>query len=174
MKYCSGCHDQTNLRVPHRDVLKQMTAARILRTLDFGLMMSIAYPMSRRERQAVAHYLGTPGPEPGLPANAFCSDRGFRTRKTAGNWSGWSPTGENTRFQTAEQAGLTKEQVPQLKLKWAFGFSGDVTAFAAPTILNGVLYVGSAAGVVHAMDAKSGCLLWVFQANGPVDRKSVV
>ena len=168
IKYCAGCHDQTNLRVPHRDVLKQMTAARILRTLDFGLMMSIAYPMSRSEREAVAHYLGRPGPEPGLPANSFCSDRGFLTRKTVGNWNGWSPTGENTRFQTAEQAGLTKDQVPQLKLKWAFGFSGDVTAFAAPTILDGVLYVGSAAGVVHAMDAKSGCLLWVFQANGPV------
>jgi polyvinyl alcohol dehydrogenase (cytochrome) len=173
IKYCAACHDQTNLRVPHRDVLKQMTAARILRTLDFGLMMSIAYPMSRSEREAVAHYLGRPGPEPGLPVGAFCSDRGFPTRKTGGNWNGWSPTGENTRFQTAEQAGLTINQVPQLKLKWAFGFSGDVTAFAAPTILDGVLYVGSAAGVVHAMDAKSGCLLWVFQANGPV-RSAIV
>jgi polyvinyl alcohol dehydrogenase (cytochrome) len=173
IKYCAACHDQTNLRVPHRDVLKQMTAARILRTLDFGLMMSIAYPMSRSEREAVAHYLGRPGPEPGLPVGAFCSDRGFPTRKTGGNWNGWSPTGENTRFQTAEQAGLTINHVPQLKLKWAFGFSGDVTAFAAPTILDGVLYVGSAAGVVHAMDAKSGCLLWVFQANGPV-RSAIV
>jgi PQQ-like domain len=131
IKYCAACHDQTNLRVPHRDVLKQMTAARILRTLDFGLMMSIAYPMSRSEREAVAHYLGRPGPEPGLPAGAFCSDRGFPTRKTRGNWNGWSPTEENTRFQTAEQARLTINQVPQLKLKWAFGFSGDVTAFAA-------------------------------------------
>ena len=168
IKYCAGCHDQTNLRVPHRDVLKQMTAARILRTLDFGLMMRVAYPMSRSEREAVARYLGRPGPEPGLPASSFCSDRGFLTRKTVGNWNGWSPTGENTRFQTGEQAGFTISQVPQLKLKWAFGFSGDVTAFAAPTILDGVLFVGSAAGVVHAMDAKSGCLLWVFQANGPV------
>jgi mono/diheme cytochrome c family protein len=75
IKYCAGCHDQTNLRVPHRDVLKRMTAARILRTLDFGLMMGIAYPMSRSEREAVAHFLGRPDPEPGLPANAFCSDR---------------------------------------------------------------------------------------------------
>ena len=51
IKYCAGCHDQTNLRVPHHDVLKQMTAARILRTLDFGLMMGIAYPTSRSERR---------------------------------------------------------------------------------------------------------------------------
>jgi polyvinyl alcohol dehydrogenase (cytochrome) len=167
-EYCAGCHDQTNLHVPHRDVLKQMTSARILRTLDFGLMMRIAYPMSRREREAVARFLGRQGPEPGLPASAFCSDRGSLRGKTGENWNGWSPTAENTRFQAAEQARLTLNQVPQLKLKWAFGFSGDVTAFAAPTIFDGVLYVGSAAGVVHAMDAKTGCLHWVFQANGPV------
>jgi polyvinyl alcohol dehydrogenase (cytochrome) len=167
-EYCAGCHDQTNLHVPHRDVLKQMTSARILRTLDFGLMMRIAYPMSRREREAVARFLGRQDPEPGLPTSAFCSDRGSLRGKTGENWNGWSPTAENTRFQAAEQARLTLNQVPQLKLKWAFGFSGDVTAFAAPTIFDGVLYVGSAAGVVHAMDAKTGCLHWVFQANGPV------
>lgn len=167
-KYCAGCHDQANLPLPHRDVLKQMPAARILHTLDFGLMMSIAYPMTRSEREAVANYLGNPGPEPEIPANAFCSDRRVPTRKTVENWNGWSPTEENARFQDAEQAGLTMDQVAKLKLKWAFGFSGDVTAFAAPTILDGVLYVGSAGGIVHAMNAESGCLLWVFQANGPV------
>lgn len=167
-KYCAGCHDQATLRLPHRDTLEQMSAARILRTLDFGLMMRIAYPMNRSERDAVAKYLGKSGPEPGIPGSAYCSDRELPIRKVTGNWNGWSPTEENTRFQDAKQAGLTMEQVSTLKLKWAFGFSEDVTAFAAPTILDGVLYVGSASGVIHAMDARSGCLLWIFQANGPV------
>ena len=74
----------------------------------------------------------------------------------------------NTRYQTAEQAGLTMGQVGHLKLKWALGFPGDITAFAASTVLNGTLFVGSAAGAVQAVDAKTGCLHWVFQANGPV------
>ena len=56
----------------------------------------------------------------------------------------------------------------RLKLKWAYGFADDVTAFAAPTVLNGTLFVGSAGGVVQALDAKTGCLHWTFQANGPV------
>jgi len=40
-------------------------------------------------------------------------------------WNGWGndPT-TNSRFQTAKAAGLTAAQVPQLKLKWAFGFPG--------------------------------------------------
>src|SRR6516162_9084770 len=36
---------------------------------------------------------------------------------TAGpRWNGWSPTVANTRFQPADQARLTAEQVPALKL----------------------------------------------------------
>jgi hypothetical protein len=37
-----------------RDALTKMSPARILRTLDFGLMMSVAYPLRRDEREAVA------------------------------------------------------------------------------------------------------------------------
>ena len=70
--------------------------------------------------------------------------------------------------RTAERAGLAAGQVRRLKLKWAIGFPGDVTAFAAPTVVNGTLFVGSASGAVEAVDAKTGCTHWVFQANGPV------
>src|SRR5262249_53780850 len=41
-------------------------------------------------------------------------------------------------------------------------------AFAAPSVIDGQVFVGSAAGLVHALRANSGCLEWVFQANGPV------
>ena len=40
-------------RAPSRDSLQKMPAVRILRTLDFGLMMGIAYPIKREEREAV-------------------------------------------------------------------------------------------------------------------------
>ena len=59
MKYCASCHDQVAARIPARDALAKMSPARILRTLDFGLMMSIAYPIRRDEREAVAKFLGT-------------------------------------------------------------------------------------------------------------------
>jgi polyvinyl alcohol dehydrogenase (cytochrome) len=168
-KRCAACHDQPGNRVPSRDSLQKIPAVRILRTLDFGLMMGIAYPMKRDEREAVANFLGTPGGEPQPPASSFCSSGVGPMQGTAKeSWAGWSPSPSNTRYQTAQQAGLTIRQVRHLQLKWALGFPGDVTAFAAPTILNGTLVVGSAGGVVQAVDAKTGCLHWVFQANGPV------
>ena len=55
-----------------------------------------------------------------------------------------------------------------LKLKWAYGFPGDVIAFAAPTLIDGTLFVGSAGGTIQALDAQSGCIQWTFEADGPV------
>jgi polyvinyl alcohol dehydrogenase (cytochrome) len=170
---CAQCHENSAAtRAPSRDALQKMPASRIVRTLDFGLMMGIAYPLKREEREAVANYLGTKGPEPGPPAAAFCSaERHPLAGGSDGNWNGWSPSAANTRFQTA--GGISSDQVAHLKLKWAYGFAGDVTAFAAPTYLNGTIFVGSAGGVVQALEAKTGCLHWTFQANGPV-RSAIV
>ena len=78
------------------------------------------------------------------------------------------PAQKNARFQSSAAAGLSTDQVRGLKLKWAFGFDGDVTAFAPPTVIDGQIFVGSAGGLIHAMHAETGCLQWVFQANGSV------
>src|SRR4051812_22183929 len=60
--HCASCHDQVSPRIPPRDALQKMSALRILRALDFGVMMTVAYPLSRDERQSVAGYLGLAGP----------------------------------------------------------------------------------------------------------------
>ncbi len=168
-KYCASCHEQVSPRIPTREALTKMSPARILRTLDFGLMMSIAYPIRRNEREAVARFLGKGKDETALPASAYCkADRPIMAAAPLGNWTGWSPSQDNTRFQTAERAGLAAADLGKLELKWAYGFPGDVTAFAAPTLFNGTLFVGSAGGAVQALDASTGCVHWIYQANGPV------
>jgi polyvinyl alcohol dehydrogenase (cytochrome) len=168
-KRCATCHEQVGSRAPSRDSLQKLSAARILRTLDFGLMMAVAYPMKREEREAVANFLGTKAKESPLPASAFCSANiSIMSGPASDTWAGWSPSASNSRYETAERAGLAAGQVRRLKLKWALGFPGDVTAFAAPTVVDGTLFVGSASGVVEAVDANTGCIHWVFQANGPV------
>ena len=171
---CAGCHEQVSPRIPPRDALQKMTTPRILRALDFGVMMNIAYPLKRDEREAVARFLGTTAADAAPPASAFCADRAAKiAARPARQWNGWSPTDANTRFQPASAAGLTAEQVQRLELKWAFAFDGDVAAFAQPTVLDGALFVGSAGGTVHALSADTGCLHWTFQANGPV-RSSIL
>jgi len=172
---CATCHEKpADGRTPSRDVLQGMTSTRILRTLDFGAMMTIAYQLNREEREAVARFLGKPTPEaPPAPA-AFCRDRTVTLDTSATPiWNGWSPSRDNSRFAPAALAGLTAQQVSRLTLKWAFGFDGDTSAFSQPTVIGRHVFVGSAGGVVHALRADTGCVQWVFQANGPI-RSAIV
>jgi polyvinyl alcohol dehydrogenase (cytochrome) len=172
---CAGCHERpADGRTPSRDALQQMPSSRILRTLDFGAMMTIAYHLNRDEREAVAHFLGKPGGDPMPRPEAFCRDRSVSMASSASpTWNGWSPSPNNSRFVPAELAKLNVAQVPKLKLKWAFGFEGDISAFAQPTVIGNQIFVGSAGGVVQALRADTGCLQWMFQAAGSI-RSAIV
>ena len=171
---CAGCHDQSNPRIPTRETLQKMPAIRVLRALNYGAMISVAYTMSSSQREAVATWLGTPGGDPAPTAAAFCADHSVHLAANPKiEWNGWSPSADNARFETADKAGLTLEGVRNLKLKWAFAFQGDITAFSQPTILDGNLFVGSAGGAIHDLDPQTGCTRWVYQATGAV-RSSII
>jgi polyvinyl alcohol dehydrogenase (cytochrome) len=168
-KRCASCHESGNPGIPSRAELKKLPVARISRSMDFGTMGGVATALRRDEREAVAAYLGGPGGIPAPPAKAFCSDRSVAiTGRSKAEWNGWSPDTTNTRYQPGEAAGLTIDQVRRLKLKWAYGFDGDIVAFAQPTILDGNLFVGSASGQIQALSAATGCVKWTFQASAPV------
>ena len=65
-------------------------------------------------------------------------------------------------------AGLTAADVPKLKLKWAFGFPGELSADAQPTIAGGRVFVGTQSGKVYALSAATGCVHWFVQAEAAV------
>jgi polyvinyl alcohol dehydrogenase (cytochrome) len=165
---CASCHDAATERTPPRDVLKQLSVARILRTLDFGVMVNVANVLDREEREAVANYLGVPRKDDiPVPAKAYCTDRTVTIGASPNPaWTGWSLDPANTRYVT--NGGITLSQVGKLKLKWAYGFDGDVSAFGAPTVLGKTLFIGSAGGAVQALSTDTGCVRWVYQASGPV------
>ena len=79
----------------------------------------------------------------------------------------------NTRFQPAAAAGLSAGDVPNLKVKWAFGYPNGRTAYGQPTVVDGRVYTGSNDGTVYSIDARTGCLYWMFRAKALV-RSGVV
>jgi len=166
-KRCASCHDSGRDTAPPRSAIAQLSVSRILRALDFGVMINVAYVLNREEREAVAKYLGVDRPDAPIPAQAYCADRNVNIGASPNPlWNGWGPDVTNTRYTTT--SGITLDQVGKLKLKWAYAFEGDVTAFGAPTVLGSTLFVGSAGGAVQALSADSGCVRWVYQASGPV------
>jgi polyvinyl alcohol dehydrogenase (cytochrome) len=84
------------------------------------------------------------------------------------SWNGWGVDPANTRFQPGSAAGLTPQTVPQLKLKWAFGFANGTAAWGQPTIAGGRVFVGSDNGNVYSLDAKSGCTYWTYEVKAGV------
>ena len=163
--HCASCHE--------RETFKKMPATRIVAALESGVMSAVV-PLAKEEREAVAAFLGSSSAS-SARTEAFCRDRKVTipaSPKTA--WNGWSASAGNTRYQSAEGARLTIEQVRNLKLKWAFGFEGDLTAFSQPAVLDGQVFAGSSGGIIYALRAESGCMEWSFKADAPVRTAMVV
>ena len=62
------------------------------------------------------------------------------------------------------QGGLTAQDVPRLKLKWAFAYDGATSARVQPALAGGKLFAGSDNGELHALDPKTGCTYWTYRA----------
>jgi polyvinyl alcohol dehydrogenase (cytochrome) len=133
--------------------------------------------MTDAEKRAVAEYLGTTTPSAPAastptaasePTAGACTSTPPFDPSKGPQWNGWGVDVTNQRFQPAAQAGLTADQVPKLKLKWAFGFPNANSARGLPTIVGGRVFVGSMSGMVYALDAKSGCVIWTFKAQSGV------
>jgi polyvinyl alcohol dehydrogenase (cytochrome) len=74
----------------------------------------------------------------------------------------WGNDAANSRY--APKAGLTAADLPRLKLKWAFGYEGAMSARPQPALAGGKLFVASDNAQLHALDPKTGCTFWTFKA----------
>lgn len=175
---CATCHDgAAGSRAPAPEQLRARTPESIIAALTGGAMRYQGLSLSGADRRAVAEYLTgkTVGAESKVdPSIGRCKvPTPFTSMGTAPAWNGWSADAQNTHFVSAKTGGLTAEQLPKLTLKWALGLPEATAAWAEPTVVNGRLFVGSQNGTVYALNAKSGCVEWIFTAEGGV-RGSIV
>jgi polyvinyl alcohol dehydrogenase (cytochrome) len=91
----------------------------------------------------------------------LCATRADPVAVGSVQWNGWGRDLFNTRYQP--EPAIRAMDVPKLALKWAFGFQGG-NEFGQPTLVDGRLFVTSSAGRVYALDAKSGCTYWTYDA----------
>jgi polyvinyl alcohol dehydrogenase (cytochrome) len=170
---CASCHDRGLDRAPSRDVFREMTPERVLAAMESGPMITMAVRLGAPERRAVAEFVTGKAFSEGLAASpkpeAMCSAGSSAFSTSAGPlWNGWGANLSNTRLQNATMAGLTAADVGRLKVRWAFGFPGDMMAYAQPTVAGGRIFVGSQGGKVYALSAATGCVHWFFETAGVV------
>jgi polyvinyl alcohol dehydrogenase (cytochrome) len=166
-QHCAGCHDHPQGRIPPRYVLSHLTADQVLKTLTAGPMRQQAAGLSPDDLNQLTVFVTYKNPgawaQPDPRANLCKQPASVETNGSA--WAGWGRDPENTRFQP--NPGFTAADVPRLKLKWAFAYPGSETV-GQPTRAGNLLLVPSVTGLIFALDARTGCTYWTFDAGAPV------
>ena len=130
---CASCHVYTGVsaqRAPDIPSLRKLSPETIYEVLNNGVMRVQGQDLTDDQKRSVALYLsGSPVGSSDIGdaknmSNHCSGDAAIAGPLSGPSWNGWGAGSANTRFQAATQAGLTAEQVPHLKLKWAFGFPG--------------------------------------------------
>jgi len=174
---CATCHNGApDSRAPRVETLRENSPEAIIDALVSGAMRLQGSRLGGAERRAVAEYLA--GRKINIDVAGATTGRCPAQTKfdlrSGPAWNGWGRELTNTRFQTEAQAGLTAEQVPRLKLKWAFGYPDATSAWAQPSVAGGRVFVGSHNGTIYSLDAKTGCIYWTFGAGGGVRNAMVI
>ena len=162
---CTACHGNPDFEdAPDIDVMREFPPGAIVNTLVNGKMQVQGALLTEAQRIAVAEFIT--GRTVDLSAGFFanrCTSPGLVTALDDDmDWNGWGHGLANRRY--AEHGGLEASDLPNLELKWAFGYADVVSARAQPTVAGGRLYVASENAEVHALDPKSGCTYWTFKA----------
>ena len=169
---CASCHTgAADSRAPSPEALRSRSPQAIIESLVNGAMRTQGSRLTGAERRMVAEFLtGRPieGDVNGT-MKGRCEGNVVQNTNTAANaWKAWSPTIDNTRFQSSGNAAIAASDISKLTLRWALGFPDASSAWAQPSVAGGVVYVGSQNGTVYAVSANSGCIFWTFPAAGGV------
>ena len=154
-QHCVSCHGNPAMKqAPSPATLRAMSPERIYTALTTGIMKSVGDTLNDTDRRRVAEslagqFLGSAKAGDAASMPNRCADNPPLRDGAAQAWNGWGNGAANNRFQSAAAAGLSAATVPNLKLKWAFGFPGGTSAFGQPTVVAGRVFVGSDIGYVY-------------------------
>ena len=143
---CAVCHDDPQDRVPPLFLIRRRSAEDVIQTLTDGSMKQQAKGLSAEQIRALAIHLTGKQPGPPIQANLEanrCTGAVPSINLKAPQWNGWSVDLDNSRFQP--KPGIKAEDVPKLKVKWAWAHPGPM-ATGQPTIIGDRLFVTTEMG----------------------------
>ncbi len=166
-QHCSECHEGNVPRAPHNILFRMSQPEDILLALTEGAMKQQASALTSEEMRLVANYLAGSGESGETDRSVPVCDVAFPEGpgETIGSWG---IDERSHRFIDSDIAGLDRDNVGKLQLKWAFDFPGASRARSQPTVYGDVIYVGSQHGTVYAIDLDTACVYWSYQADSEV------
>ncbi|MGD0703836.1 MAG: PQQ-binding-like beta-propeller repeat protein [Trebonia sp.] len=89
------------------------------------------------------------------------------------DWANWGFDAQQHRVNTVETA-FSTSNIDTLGPAWQASITGPDVYQAAPTVANGIVYLGSVHGLLSAYNEATGALLWSYQAPGPIYASPVI
>jgi polyvinyl alcohol dehydrogenase (cytochrome) len=167
-KKCAMCHDNAQDRTPPRFILARRAADDLILAMTTGSMKQQAAGLTSDEIRAIAVHVTGKQPSALMEGNQhanMCKAPGGTINLKAPQWNGWGRDFDNTRYQP--KPGLKAEDVPKLKVKWAFAYPGNL-AYGQPTIIGDRLYITSEVGQIYCLNAHTGCTYWTINVGAGV------
>ena len=162
-QHCASCHGfQTDGRIPTRFAMTRMNPVAVMAAMTSGSMRVQASMLDAEQKQTLAEALtGKLLSELVMPAAAFCESNSAPVFKESRVYSsGWGGNMQSTGYVDVDTGGVSKANLQELELAWAFAFPGASQARSQPAVLDDVLYFGGAEGSITALDASTGCIYW--------------
>jgi polyvinyl alcohol dehydrogenase (cytochrome) len=163
---CAACHEnpdpETNTHAPARADMARFTPNSVYAALTDGLMSVQATGLADSDMRVIASFITgreVSDLQLAITTNLCESNPPLSNPALAPAWNGWGPDGRNSRYAGGA---ITRDTLPNLRLKWAYGLPGEAQARAQPAIVAGRVFVGSSAGALYSLDAESGCTYWTF------------
>ena len=164
--HCAACHDGQVPRAPHMITFSTIGAETILNAMNNGVMRAQASALSATEREVLAGFLAGEAMAPPKPILACADPLGELANSDAAAMQGWGGNAANHRHSDGALAGLDRNNVDQLALKWVFAYPGALRARSQPLVHDGVDICRVAVGHnlcprprlrLRALDLLSGC-----------------
>jgi len=157
---CAMCHDKPTGRIPPRAQIVKRSNEDIIQSLTTGSMKQWAEGFSPAQISALASFItgkqaGSIA-QPGTNQN-MCKEPAGPISLKEPLWNGWGRDLDNTHYQP--KPGIKPEDVPRLKVKWAWTHPGPM-ATGQPTIIGDRLFVTTEAGQLFSLNAQTGCTYW--------------
>lgn len=189
-QHCASCHQNakasakaiplTGRTAPNTEALGQMSTEAIYAALTTGVMIQQGKSLTADQKRMIAEFFG--GHPLGSTAEGKASHMSHRCSSNppmgaldaSPSWNGWGNGLANTHFQTAQAAGLTAENLPNLKLKWAFGIPAGAETSGQPSVADGRVFFGEDNAYAYSANAATGCVYWSYRAEAQIRTAALV
>lgn len=170
-QYCATCHGNPEIPRAHLlSTLQMMNADTLNLALTEGIMSSQGAALSQNQRGELIDYLAREDGEDAWVAGMLCSEdrRPVDLNQTAA-FTNFGVDKNNSRYLSAQRAGLSKAELGGLELAWTVAFPGVSRLRTSPVIVGDTLFFAApGTAKVLALDTQSGCVKWAYDSPNPM------